>query len=101
MRSASRKGAVIGHGRWCAGAANVQPPPVLTLPEAFILRNGAFVRGARISMYILINNKVERCHADRAALALHVKRGFRFSTNAAIASRPSGPSAIIAITSDA
>ncbi len=34
--------------------------PVLTLPEAFILRNGAFVRGARINIYILINNKVER-----------------------------------------
>jgi hypothetical protein len=34
--------------------------PVLTLPEAFILRNGAFVRGARITIYILINNKVER-----------------------------------------
>jgi predicted acylesterase/phospholipase RssA len=34
--------------------------PVLTLPEAFILRNGAFVRGARIDIYILINNKVER-----------------------------------------
>src|SRR6202041_3125755 len=34
--------------------------PVLTLPEAFILRNRAFVRGARITIYILINNKVER-----------------------------------------
>jgi predicted acylesterase/phospholipase RssA len=34
--------------------------PVLTLPEAFILRNGAFVRGVRINIYILINNKVER-----------------------------------------
>jgi predicted acylesterase/phospholipase RssA len=34
--------------------------PVLTLPEAFILRNGAFVRGLRITIYILINNKVER-----------------------------------------
>jgi predicted acylesterase/phospholipase RssA len=34
--------------------------PVLTLPEAFILRNRAFVRGARIDIYILINNKVER-----------------------------------------
>jgi predicted acylesterase/phospholipase RssA len=34
--------------------------PVLTLPEAFILRNGAFVRGAHIDIYILINNKVER-----------------------------------------
>src|SRR5712664_2754880 len=34
--------------------------PVLTLPEAFILRNGAFGRGVRINIYILINNKVER-----------------------------------------
>src|SRR6266478_9012242 len=34
--------------------------PVLTLPEAFILRNGVFVRGVRINIYILINNKVER-----------------------------------------
>jgi predicted acylesterase/phospholipase RssA len=34
--------------------------PVLTLPEAFILRNGAYVRGVRINIYILINNKVER-----------------------------------------
>jgi predicted acylesterase/phospholipase RssA len=34
--------------------------PVLTLPEAFILRNGAYVQGVRMNIYILINNKVER-----------------------------------------
>jgi hypothetical protein len=34
--------------------------PVLTLPEAFLLRNGAFVRGALVNIYVLINNKVER-----------------------------------------
>src|SRR6202011_5277821 len=34
--------------------------PVLTLPEAFLLRNGAFARGLRINIYVLINDKVER-----------------------------------------
>jgi predicted patatin/cPLA2 family phospholipase len=34
--------------------------PVLTLPEAFLLRNGAFARGLRMNIYILINDKVER-----------------------------------------
>ena len=34
--------------------------PVLTLPEAFLLRNGALARGLRMNIYILINNKVER-----------------------------------------
>src|SRR6202022_1564589 len=34
--------------------------PVLTLPEAFLLRNGAPPGGLRMNMYILINNKVER-----------------------------------------
>jgi predicted patatin/cPLA2 family phospholipase len=33
--------------------------PVLTLPEAFLLR-GAFARGLRMNIYILINNTVER-----------------------------------------
>src|ERR1700722_13960740 len=34
--------------------------PVLTLPEAFLLRNGAFGRGLRMNIYILVNDKVER-----------------------------------------
>jgi hypothetical protein len=34
--------------------------PVLTLPEAFLLRDGAFARGLRMNIYILINNRVER-----------------------------------------
>src|SRR6202165_4736568 len=34
--------------------------PVLTLPEAFLLRNGAFARGLRMNIYVLINDKVER-----------------------------------------
>jgi hypothetical protein len=34
--------------------------PVLTLPEAFLLRNGALTRGLRMNIYILVNNKVER-----------------------------------------
>src|SRR5580704_2308146 len=34
--------------------------PVLTLPEAFLLRNGAFGRGPRMNIYVLINDKVER-----------------------------------------
>jgi predicted acylesterase/phospholipase RssA len=34
--------------------------PVLTLPEAFLLRNGALARGLRMNIYILVNNKVER-----------------------------------------
>jgi predicted acylesterase/phospholipase RssA len=34
--------------------------PVLTLPEAFLLRNGAFDRGPRMNIYVLINDKVER-----------------------------------------
>ncbi len=34
--------------------------PVLTLPDAFLLRNGAFAKGVRINIFILINNKVER-----------------------------------------
>jgi predicted patatin/cPLA2 family phospholipase len=34
--------------------------PVLTLPEAFLLRNGALTRGLRMNIYILINNTVER-----------------------------------------
>jgi hypothetical protein len=34
--------------------------PVLTLPEAFLLRNGALARGLRMNIYILINDKVER-----------------------------------------
>ena len=33
--------------------------PVLTLPEAFLLRDGAFARGLRMNIYILINNTVE------------------------------------------
>src|SRR5260370_16022893 len=34
--------------------------PVLTLPEAFLLRNGALARGLRMNIYVLINDKVER-----------------------------------------
>src|ERR1700686_3199493 len=34
--------------------------PVPTLPEAFLLRNGAFARGLRMNIYVLINDKVER-----------------------------------------
>src|SRR5258706_13406139 len=34
--------------------------PVLTLPEAFLLRNGAFARSLRMNIYVLINDKVER-----------------------------------------
>jgi predicted patatin/cPLA2 family phospholipase len=34
--------------------------PVLTLPEAFLLRNGALARGLRMNIYILVNDKVER-----------------------------------------
>jgi predicted patatin/cPLA2 family phospholipase len=34
--------------------------PVLTLPEAFLLRNGAIARGLRMNIYILVNDKVER-----------------------------------------
>jgi predicted acylesterase/phospholipase RssA len=34
--------------------------PVLTLPEAFLLRNGALARGLRMNIYILVNNTVER-----------------------------------------
>jgi hypothetical protein len=34
--------------------------PVLTLPEAFLLRNGVFAGGLRMNIYVLINDKVER-----------------------------------------
>ena len=34
--------------------------PVLTLPEAFLLRNGALARGLRMNLYVLVNDKVER-----------------------------------------
>jgi predicted acylesterase/phospholipase RssA len=34
--------------------------PVLTLPEAFLLRNGAIARGLRMNIYVLVNDKVER-----------------------------------------
>jgi hypothetical protein len=34
--------------------------PVLTLPEAFLLRDGALARGLRMNLYVLINDKVER-----------------------------------------
>jgi predicted acylesterase/phospholipase RssA len=34
--------------------------PVLTLPEAFLLRNGAFARGLHMNIYVLVNDKVER-----------------------------------------
>jgi predicted acylesterase/phospholipase RssA len=34
--------------------------PVLTLPEAFLLRSGAVARGLRMNIYVLVNDKVER-----------------------------------------
>jgi predicted acylesterase/phospholipase RssA len=34
--------------------------PVLTLPEAFLLRNGALAKGLRMNIYVLVNDKVER-----------------------------------------
>jgi hypothetical protein len=34
--------------------------PVLTLPEAFLLRNGGLARGLRMNIYVLVNDKVER-----------------------------------------
>jgi predicted patatin/cPLA2 family phospholipase len=34
--------------------------PVLTLPEAFLLRKGALARGQRMDIYVLVNDKVER-----------------------------------------
>jgi predicted acylesterase/phospholipase RssA len=34
--------------------------PVLTLPEAFLLRNGELERNPRINIYILVNNTVEQ-----------------------------------------
>ena len=34
--------------------------PVLTLPEAFLLRNAALAKGLRMNIYVLINDKVER-----------------------------------------
>jgi predicted patatin/cPLA2 family phospholipase len=34
--------------------------PVLTLPEAFLLRKGALARGLRMDIYVLVNDKVER-----------------------------------------
>jgi predicted acylesterase/phospholipase RssA len=34
--------------------------PVLTLPEAFLLRNGAPARGLRMNIFVLVNDKVER-----------------------------------------
>jgi predicted acylesterase/phospholipase RssA len=34
--------------------------PLLTLPEAFLLRNGAITQGPRLNIYILVNDKVER-----------------------------------------
>ena len=34
--------------------------PVLTLPEAFLLRNGTITQGPRLNIYILVNDKVER-----------------------------------------
>jgi hypothetical protein len=56
-----RQGAAVGNGAHRSPGSKLSAmAPVLTLPEAFILRNGAFVRGARINIYILINNKVER-----------------------------------------
>ena len=33
--------------------------PVLTLPEAFLLRNGAFARSLRMNIYVVVNDKVE------------------------------------------
>ena len=34
--------------------------PVLTLPEAFLLRNGGLAAGLRMNIYVLVNDKVER-----------------------------------------
>jgi hypothetical protein len=34
--------------------------PVLTLPEAFLLRKGAIAGGQRMDIYVLVNDKVER-----------------------------------------
>ena len=34
--------------------------PVLTLPEAFLLRNEGFAKGPRMNIYVLINDKIER-----------------------------------------
>jgi predicted patatin/cPLA2 family phospholipase len=34
--------------------------PVLTLPEAFLLRNGALARGLRMNIYVLVNDKADR-----------------------------------------
>jgi predicted acylesterase/phospholipase RssA len=34
--------------------------PVLTLPEAFLLRDGALPKGLRMNIYVLVNDKVER-----------------------------------------
>jgi len=34
--------------------------PILTLPEAFLLRNATLIQGPRTNIYILINNKLER-----------------------------------------
>jgi predicted acylesterase/phospholipase RssA len=34
--------------------------PVLTLPEAFLLRNGALAGGLHMNIYVLVNDKVER-----------------------------------------
>jgi Patatin-like phospholipase len=34
--------------------------PILTLPEAYLLRNATLTRGPRTNIYILINNKLER-----------------------------------------
>jgi predicted patatin/cPLA2 family phospholipase len=34
--------------------------PILTLPEAFLLRTASFGHGERMTMYVLINDKIER-----------------------------------------
>jgi predicted patatin/cPLA2 family phospholipase len=34
--------------------------PILTLPEAFLLRTASFDRGQRLTMYVLINERIER-----------------------------------------
>lgn len=34
--------------------------PVLTLPEAFLLRDATFARAEKLQLYVLINNKIER-----------------------------------------
>ena len=34
--------------------------PILTLPEAFLLRTASFGHGQRMTMYVLINDKIER-----------------------------------------